>query len=179
MGFARKAIVAAGLGFVLAAVVGCGSSSSLLSSEQASQLKGTLASARDALSARECSTAADYVDAYRNQVNSLSGVNQTLVDNLNQGGSTIAQLAATDCPVRTTTRSHTTTTNTNTDRTPTVTTNTNTTPTVTTNTSTTPTVTTNTDTIPPPSGGTGLGGPQNQQSRFGHGGWRHEGGGDS
>jgi hypothetical protein len=144
MGFANRAIVAAGLGFAVSALVGCGGSGSLLSSDQASRLSAQLEQASQDLASSHCESAATDVSNFRNSVDSLNSVNATLIRNLDQGASTIAQLANTDCPVNVVTR---TTNRTTTTRTATVKTNTNTTPTTTTTTDTTPTQTTPTTTV--------------------------------
>lgn len=176
MRFANKAVLAAGLGFTVSAVVGCGSGGNLLSSDQASQLQSQLNLAQAALSEGACSRAESDISNFQNQVDELGSVNQTLVNNLQAGANKIERLATTECaggtsstppPAKTTPK--TTPVRTTPQRTtPTVTTVTETQPTtsspVTTSTSTdtspdqtttgSTTSSTSTDTAPPP--GTGL-----------------------
>jgi hypothetical protein len=180
MGFANRAIVAAGLGFAVSALVGCGGSGSLLSGSQANRLNADLDHASVALNAYRCREAERDIQSFGNAVNNMSSVNATLIENLDQGAQTIQTLAATECPVDTqttlTTGTQTTaTTKTNTNTTPTTTTDTatdttptQTTPSTTVITFTTPTGTSATGTGPtttgtgtgttPGSGGTGFGG---------------------
>jgi hypothetical protein len=184
MGFANRAIVAAGLGFAVSALVGCGGSGSLLSSDQANRLSAQLEQASQDLASYHCRSAASDINSFRSKVDALNSVNTTLVQNLDQGAQTIQTLAAKDCPVDTqTTRTSktqtdttktatiktntdttatTTTTDTSTDTTPTQTTPTTTVITVTTPTDTTTTGTgtgtSTTDTTTTPSGGSGFGG---------------------
>ncbi|MGH2843064.1 MAG: hypothetical protein ACRDKL_05690, partial [Solirubrobacteraceae bacterium] len=98
MGFVNRAIVAAGLGFAVSALVGCGASGSLLSHDQAGRLSSELASASQALNDDQCSRAQSAITAFDNSVNALDGVDQTLVANLQQGAQTVASLAQVDCP---------------------------------------------------------------------------------
>jgi hypothetical protein len=172
MGFANRAIVAAGLGFAVSALVGCGGSGGLLSGSQADRLNNQLSQASQDLAAYQCRDATRDITNFRNSVDSLNSVNATLIGNLDQGASTIQQLASTECPVdRQTRTTKTATTRTNTDTTATTTTNTatDTTPTQTTPSTTVITLTTPTDTTTtgtgttgtsttPGSGGTGFGG---------------------
>jgi hypothetical protein len=179
MGFANRAIVAAGLGFAVSALVGCGGNGSLLSSEQANRLSTQLEQASQDLASYNCRSVVSDINSFRSKVDALKSVNATLIQNLDQGAQTIQTLAARDCPVQTqttrTTRTATVrTATTKTDTTPTTTTNTftdttptQTTPTTTVITFTTPTDTTTTpittgtvttDTTTTPSGGTGFGG---------------------
>lgn len=97
VGFANRAIVAAGLGFAVSALVGCGGSGSLLSSGQANRLTSELAVASQALSDGRCARARDAVASFSGSVDSLGAVNQTLVANLEQGASTIANLTNSEC----------------------------------------------------------------------------------
>ena len=157
MGFANRAIVAAGLGFAVSALVGCGGSGSLLSSDQASRLSAQLEQASVDLSSSSCRSAANDINTFRSSVDGLSSVNATLIRNLDQGAQTIQTLAARECPVYTEPtrpiKTHTSTTKTDTTKTnttPTTTTNTatDTTPTQTVPTTTVITITTPTDTTP-------------------------------
>jgi hypothetical protein len=153
-------------------LAGCGGGAQLLSSGEAGQLNSRLAKVQSALAAKQCGTAQRALQQLSNDVNSLSGVDARLLENLHQGVSTTQSLAAGECPVQsgttTTTMTTTTTTTTATQTTPTTTTPTTpSTPTKTTapppsHTSTTPT-TPSRPTTPstpakttPPSGGTGL-----------------------
>jgi len=134
MGFANRAIVAAGLGFAVSALVGCGSSAggSLLSAQQANQLSGQLQQARDALRDHDCNAASNAISDFQSSVDSMGSVNQTLVSNLNQGAQEISNLISEQCQTPVITPPHTTrttATNPKTTTTATVTTNTDTTPT--------------------------------------------------
>jgi TolA-binding protein len=186
MGFANRAIVAAGLGFAVSALVGCGGSGGLLSGAQANRLSTQLEQASQDLASSDCRSAEGDINTFRSSVNGLNSVNATLIRNLDQGAQRIQTLAESECQVYTpptrTTKTHTSTTKTattktNTNTTPTTTsTATDTTPTQTTPTTTVITITTTTDTTPtgtgtgtgttttgtgtgttPGSGGTGLG----------------------
>jgi TolA-binding protein len=166
MRFAKRAILAGGLGFAVSALAGCGSSGSLLSTDQAASLKAQLAQVSQALSSGQCQRAQNELQNFQSSVDSLGSVNQTLIDNLDQGAQTIAQLAGRRCPTSQTTSrattTPTTTTSTRTTTTPTTTTpptdtTTTTTPATTTPTTTTPTTTTPTTTTSS-TGGTGLSG---------------------
>lgn len=97
MRFANKAVLAAGLGFTVSAVVGCGSGGSLLSSDQASQLQSQLTLAKAALSDGACSRAESDISSFQRQVDALGSVNQTLVNNLQAGATKIERLATTEC----------------------------------------------------------------------------------
>lgn len=183
MGFVHRAFVAAGVGFAVSAIVGCGSSGgSLLSQSQANTLSGQMNQVQLALAEGECVLAQRYLSDFQNRVSQLGEVNSTLLANLNQGASTIASLTSTQCAGQTVTtqRPHTTRTRTSptttttatqtiptfTQTTQTLTTQTFTTQTPTTQTSTTggvgPTITTPSTTTTNPntttSGGSGLGG---------------------
>jgi hypothetical protein len=186
MGFVHRAFVAAGVGFAVSAIVGCGSSGgSLLSQSQANTLSGQLNQVQLALDEGECVRAQRYLSDFQNRLSQLGGVSSTLLSNLDQGASTIASLTSTQCAGQTVTtqKTHTTRTRTSTTTTATETrtvptfTVTTTTPTTystptyteptTSTTSTTggvgptgdTTTTTSSTTITTPgSGGTGLGG---------------------
>ena len=151
-----RAISAGATLFVAAAVAGCGSSGTLLSTGQAGQLTAQLSTISRELSARNCQQAASDIANFQSVVAGLGSdsVNQTLVSNLNQGASTVAQLAARDCPTSAgTTTTATTTTKTTKTKTQTTTTPTTTTSTTdTTTTASTPTETSTTGgvTIPTP-----------------------------
>ncbi len=157
MGFANRAIVAAGLGFTVFAIAGCGGSGSLLSSSQADRLSGQLASISNALNNGSCHTASAEITSFERSVAALQSVNSTLVRSLAQGARTVSQLAVRDCqvfvapPVRH--PSHTSTTRT---RTNTVTTTTQTSTGIDTTTTPGTTLTINTTTTST-NGGIGLG----------------------
>jgi hypothetical protein len=129
MGFAHRAFVAAGVGFAAAAIVGCGSSGgSLLSASQSNNLAEQLNRVTQSLNDSDCTQARAELADFRASVDSLGGVNATLISNLDQGASTIQSLTNTDCqtPVKTTTtvkqtRPKTTTQTTTTQTTPTFT----------------------------------------------------------
>jgi len=169
MGFANKAIVAAGLGFAVSALAGCGGGGGhLLSSGQANELSAQLNQASTALYDDNCSAASNAIRNFSNSVNDLGSVDQTLVANLNQGAQKIEDLASKECPVvvhqqtiptRTTTKSQTTATATNTTPTTSTQTFTETIPTITeTITNTTPTTTSTSTTTPTTTtGGSGVG----------------------
>lgn len=189
MRVAHRAIAAAGAGFAVAALAGCGSTSgSLLSAGQASQLTAALTQVSSALQRDNCQEAANELAALKSGLSNLGGINSTLVANLQQGVTTTANLASRECPTgestetstgsTTTTTASTTTTSTATvTTTTTATTTTSTTPSVTVTTSTNffPATTTTTPTTPTTggsgldgggagdSGGTGAGGDQNGQ----------------
>jgi hypothetical protein len=182
MGFAHRAFVAAGVGFAAAAIVGCGSSGgSLLSASQSNNLNEQLNRVTQALDDSNCTLAREYLSEFNSEVESLGGVNPTLISDLDQGASTIQSLANRDCQtaVQTTTTVKKTHPDTTTDTTPTQTTSTFTVPTTTTtytapsyttttySTPSTPSDTTTTQTqtttstvgsTTSPTGGTGLGG---------------------
>ncbi len=190
MGFANRAFVAAGVGFAVAAIAGCGSSGGrLLSASQSNRLNEQLNRIQDALDAQRCTTARQYITQFQDTVDNLGGVNSTLIANLDQGASTIQSLADSACKIQTattpkkthtstattTTLTHTTQTFTNPTTTiytqPTYTQPTYTQPTNTTGgtcptcgtTTTTTTTSTSTNTTPSTTtsnGGTGLGGTQ-------------------
>ncbi len=96
-------VAAAGAGLAVAVLAGCGGSGSLLSSNQASTLSGYLTQADTALSTHNCNAANAALTNFNNAVGELSGVNATLVSNLQQGVQTTEQLATTECPSNTTT----------------------------------------------------------------------------
>jgi len=160
MGFAHRAFAAAGVGFAVLAIAGCGNSGGrLLSQSEANRLTAQLNNVQQALYDGECSRAQQYLDDFQNALNQLGGVNSTLLANLNQGASTIQSLtsASSECRTATvpTTKTQTTRTRTATD---TTTTATETVPTFTEPTTTYPTQTytapsTSTTT---PDGGSGL-----------------------
>jgi hypothetical protein len=155
MGFANRATLAAGIGFAVAALAGCGSGGGLLSRSEADQLDTQLSNASSALSAGNCKGAEVALENFTSSVEGLVSINATLLSNLDAGARKILTLTLAECgkqAVRHTTTTQTTTTDTNT--TPTVTvpattaTQTITTATVTTPTYTAPAVTTPATTTP-------------------------------
>lgn len=160
---ANRVILAGALGFAAAVLAGCGSGGNLLSPSQANGLKSQLAQVTAALDAGQCQRAQNLIQSFQNSADSLGSVDQTLISNLDQGASTISQLAQQRChatrtvttPTTTNTTPTQTSTTTSTPTTTTATTPTTTTPTTTT---TTPTTSTPTTTTAPSSGGTGLSG---------------------
>jgi hypothetical protein len=161
MRFAKRAAVAGAAGVAVAVLAGCGSSGALLSAGQAGTLNQQLTQISQALHAGQCSRAANEISTFQNEVDNLGAVNSTLVSNLDQGASTIAQLSAKQCP---TTRPEpapkpkTTTQMTQTVTTPPPTTSTPTTSTPSTTQTTTPTTTTSTTSTTGTTGGVGVGG---------------------
>lgn len=144
MGFANRAFVAAGVGFAVSAIVGCGSSGgSWLTASESNSLSEQLNRVTQALDNQQCSQARQYLADFQSSVDSLGGINSTLISNLDQGASTIRSLANRDCQVPASTKPKKTHPKTTTS---TSTTATQTTPTFTT--PTTPTYTTPTYTQP-------------------------------
>src|ERR1700743_2236763 len=82
MGFAKKAFVAAGVGFAAAALVGCGSSGRLLSETEDSTLRNELNHVSTALTDGQCQSADQWLADFQNKLASLGGVNSTLLNNL-------------------------------------------------------------------------------------------------
>jgi hypothetical protein len=138
MGSAPRALLAGGLGVAASFVVACGGGSGLLNADQANSLNSQLDQVSSAVDAGQCNAAADAVTTFSNAVINLPpSVSATLTNNLKQGASTVAQLAAKDCQSQTTTTtSSSTTSSSTTSSTPTTTTTTSS-PTTTTNTPTT------------------------------------------
>jgi hypothetical protein len=136
MGFTHRAFVAAAVGLAASALAGCGSNGGrLLSQSQSNQLSAQLNSVSQALQDGDCHAAESALSGFESRLAALNGVNSTLVENLNQGASTIQQLTSTRCagevqtkPKSTTTSAKTTTTATLTTESDTTTTNTNTGP---------------------------------------------------
>jgi hypothetical protein len=163
-----RAILAGGLGFAVALLVAaCGGGSGLLSSDQASSLNGQLDQVSSAVNAGNCGAASSAAASLTNAVSNLPpSVNTTLRNNLDQGASTVSQLAQRDC--RHTTSTTTSTSTTSSTSTTATTPKTTTTQTSTSNTHTAPPPTTSTSGGTPPgpgttstssgSGGAGLGG---------------------
>jgi hypothetical protein len=158
MRFANRALSVGGLLLTVTGLAACGTSGSLLSADQANELKGQLGQVSQSLSARQCQQAANQITNFRSTVDGLNSVNQNLVADLDQGASRLRQLAAKECPTQTvhhTVAPKTTTTPATITQTTTATT---TTPTIPTQTSTTPTTPTQTTATQPPPPGPGSGG---------------------
>lgn len=162
MRYVNRALCAGGVGLAALTLAACGSGGSLLSHSQASGLNRQLDQISQALSARQCQQASNEISNFQSSVDAMSGVDQSLIANLDQGSQTVAQLSSTECP--TTTKRQTTpatTTTTTTAPTPTRTATTTPTPPPT-NTTTIPTTTTTTPstttTTTPSGGGSGSGG---------------------
>lgn len=144
-----RAILAGGLGFAVALLVAaCGGGAGLLSSDQANSLSSQLDQVSSAVSSGNCGAASSAAAQFVNSVGNLpSTLNPTLRSNLNQGASTVSQLAQQDCRQATTPTTSTSTTSS--------TTTTTTAP----KTTTTTTTTSTTPTTPPPTTSTSGGGP--------------------
>jgi hypothetical protein len=111
MRYARRALVAGGLGFVVSFIVACGGSGGLLSSDQANTLNGQLDQVASAVNAGNCGTVTNATSGLSDAVANLPGsVNATLRSNLDQGASTVAQLALQHCAQMSTATTPTTTT---------------------------------------------------------------------
>jgi hypothetical protein len=174
MRLAPRAILAAGLGFAVSFVVACGGGSGLLSGDQSDALSGQADQISSAVQSGNCGAAINASAVLNNDVQTLPvTVNSTLRSNLNQGASTIAELARKDCRHTTSTQATTTASSTTTTSTSTSTSTTTTTPTSTSSTSTTSsTATTPTDTgsTSTTTGGVGLGGGTTTDNGNGSGG---------
>jgi hypothetical protein len=174
MGYAPRAILAAGLGFAVSFVVACGGGSGLLSGDQSDALSGQADQISSAVQSGNCGAAVSASAVLDNQVQTLPvTVNSTLRSNLSQGASTIAELARKDCRHTTSTQSTTTASSTTTTSTSTSTSTSTTTPTSTSATSTTSsTATSPTDTgsTSTTTGGVGLGGGTTTDNGNGSGG---------
>lgn len=149
MGYAPRALLAGVLGLATSFLVACGGDAGLLSSNQANNLNSQLDRVSSAIDAGQCDAATSAINAFSAEVSNLPGsVSATLTRNLEQGASTVADLAAKDCQNQTTsaTSSSTTSSSTTTTTTSTPTTTTTTPTTTTTTTTSTPTTTTTTST---------------------------------
>jgi hypothetical protein len=166
MRYAPRAILAGGLGFAASFVVACGGGAGLLSGDQSGALSNQADAVSSAVQAGNCGAAVNASAVLNSDVQTLPAtINSTLRSNLNQGASTIAQLAERECHQHTastastpTTTSSTTSTSTTSASTSTSTTTPTTTTTTTTTTPTTATSLTNTGTTSTTTGGVGLGG---------------------
>lgn len=161
MRYAPRAILAAALGFAVSFVVACGGGSGLLSGDQSDALNSQADQISAAVQSGNCGAAVNASAVLGNDVQTLPvTLNPTLRRNLNQGASTIAELARKDCHHKPSTQSTSTSSSTTTTSTSTSTSTSTTTPTTTTSSSTTSTsATTPTDTgTTSTTGGVGLGG---------------------
>ncbi len=165
MRHAPRAILAAGLGFAAAFVVACGGGSGLLSGNQSDALNGQADQIVSAVQNGNCGAAVNASRILASDVQTLPvTVNPTLRSNLNQGASTIAELAQKDCRHHTTsthpltTTSSTTTSSTSTSTSSTITSASTPTTSSTSTTSSTATTPTDTGTTSTTTGGVGVGG---------------------
>jgi hypothetical protein len=163
MRFLPRALVACGTGFAVSLLAACGGGAGLLSGDQSNALSNQLDQVGAAVGQGNCAAAVNAAHAFNDAVNNLPAtVNPTLRADLNQGGSTVAVLAARQCNQTTATTTPTSSTATSSTTTPTTTpTTSTTTPPTTTTTPTTTTETTSTTTgttTTVPSGGGGLSG---------------------
>lgn len=146
VGYAPRALLAAGLGFAVSFLVACGGGSNLLSGDESSSLNGKLDRLAAAVDAGQCGGAARAAASFANSVSNLPGtVSPTLRANLLQGASTVNDASQRDC--RTTTTAPTTTPST-TSTTPSSTTTTPSSTSTTTSSTTTTTTPSSTTTTP-------------------------------
>jgi hypothetical protein len=116
MRYAPRALLAGGLGFAVSFLVACGGGAGLLSGDHASQLNAKLDRVSSAVDAGQCGAASSASASLNAAVRELPPtINRTLARNLNQGASTVADLAQQDCRTRspattTATKAQTTTT---------------------------------------------------------------------
>ncbi|HWE59534.1 MAG TPA: hypothetical protein VG228_07545 [Solirubrobacteraceae bacterium] len=104
MGFAHRAFVAAGVGFAVSAIAGCGSSGgSWLSGAQGRNLTAQLNRVTQALDNQNCAQAQQYLADFQSTVDNMGNVNSTLINDIDQGSSTVQSLATRDCRTVTTT----------------------------------------------------------------------------
>ncbi|HEY2161205.1 MAG TPA: hypothetical protein VGH24_07865 [Solirubrobacteraceae bacterium] len=163
MRYLPRALVACGTGFAVSLIAACGGGAGLLSGGQANSLSTQLDQVQAAVNSQNCAAAQNASQAFINAVSNLPNtIDNTLRQNLDQGGSTVRSLAVRACQqaTSTTTTTPTTPTATTSTTTTTPTTSTTTTPTTTTQpTTTTETSTTTTgSTTTTSSGGGGLSG---------------------
>jgi hypothetical protein len=181
-----RAILAGGLGLAVSlSVAACGGGSGLLSSGQSNSINSQLSQISSALQSGDCSTVSRTTVSLARSVAALPAtINPTLRQNLDQGVSTVGQLANQQCKPS----SNNTTTPTTSSSTSTSTSSTSTTPTQPTTTSSSSPATTSTSSAPPAttpaspgttstgSGGAGLG---NNGNGNGNGGGDSKAGGAS
>jgi len=119
MRYARRALVAGGLGFVVSFIVACGGSGGLLSRDQAGTLNNRLNQVSLALSSGDCGAVSNATSGLSNAVADLpDSVNATLRANLTQGASTVESLATVHCQQTTTPTTPTTATSSTTTTSP-------------------------------------------------------------
>lgn len=155
MRFAVKALPLFALGCVAALLVACGDRSGLLSGSQAGSLQTALAAVQSACAGGNSSHAAVAAQSFADRVNALppGSVDRQLIQNLQDGASTLETLVARTCTGTPTTTTTPTVTTTTTPTTTTVTTTTPTEPTTPTTPTTPPPTTPTTPTTPPANGG--------------------------
>jgi hypothetical protein len=163
MRFLPRALVACGTGFAVSLLAACGGGAGLLSGDQSNSLSNQLDQVQAAVGSGNCAAAVNASRAFNDAVGNLPAtINPTLRADLNQGGSTVAVLAARQCHQTTATTTPTsstaTTSSTTSTTTPTTSTTATTTPTTTPTTTTETQPTTTGTTTTNPSGGGGLGG---------------------
>lgn len=157
MRFLHRALPAGGLGFVVSLLLAaCGGNAGLLTGQQASDLNNRLNQVSSALAGRDCPGVQNAVQGLAGAVGNLpQSVNSTLRQNLDQGASTVGQLATKQCqrpPAPTTTSTTTSSTSTPT------TTQTTMTSTITSSATSATTTTTTGTSSTQPNGGAGLSG---------------------
>lgn len=101
MGYGSRAFLAGSLGFAAAFAVACGSSGSgLLTPGQSSTLASQLSAISSAVGSGRCAQAQAAATSLTNAVNNLPGsIDPTLMRNLGQGATTVAQLASSNCTI--------------------------------------------------------------------------------
>ena len=111
MRYLHRALLAGGLGFAVSCLAACGGGAGLLSGDQASTLNNQLTRISSALAAGDCSAVQSASDGLARAVANLpTSVNGTLRQDLDQGASTVGQLAVQQCHSATTQTSPTTST---------------------------------------------------------------------
>ncbi len=155
MRFAVKVLPLFALGCVAALLVACGDRSGLLSGSQSGSLQNALAAVQSACAGGDSGHAAVAAQSFADRVNALppGSVDQRLIQNLQDGASTLETLVARTCTGTTTTTTTSTVTTTTTPTTTTATTTTTTEPTTPTTSTTPPPTTPTTPTTPPANGG--------------------------
>ncbi len=174
MRYAPRAILAGGLGFAVSFVAACGGGSGLLAGDQSDALSSQADQIAAAVQSGNCGAALSASAVLGSEVQTLPvTINSTLRSNLNQGASTIAELARRDCHHTASTASTSSSSTATTSTTSSSTSTSSSTPTTTSSTSTTSsTATTPTDTgsTSTTTGGVGLGGSTTTDTGTGSGG---------
>jgi hypothetical protein len=157
MRFAPKVLPLLALGCAAALLVACGDRSGLLSGSQSGNLQDALAAVQSACAGGDPSHAAVAAQSFADRVNALppGTVDRGLIENLQDGASTLETLVARSCADAATTTTTPTVTTTTTPTTTTSTTTTPTEPTVPTTPTEPPPTTPTTPTVPPPDNGGG------------------------